>query len=1656
MSLIINHNLMALNTARTLNNTYDQLSGSVKKLSSGLRVNSAADDAAGLAIRELMRSDIQTMRQGIRNAVDAISLIQTAEGAMSVIDEKLTRMKELAEQAATGTYTTSQREMINSEYQAMAAEIDRIAAAANFNGVKLLDGSFSNLHGGKGMKIHFGVGNNQAEDYYFLTMEDARATSSTGLKIGGDAKNDVWGQGAAGTLANAGPGCCATGFHSLDKAAGFASGASFIYGYNWDWEEDDDSDLLTGKYLAGRYAVGSSESLQDLIRKVNAGTQSRVGVRLDSQALAEAIKNGGNAAVCVGDEAYLFGRADAAGGTTVEGPHEGVAYERLAQGSFLGDGFLANREFGSKGYGFGLGRAQMLALEKAGADLSSLGLKPVTATETGRSLISSAGAENDLLRRLESAWKALGLEGLSAIQCLSGVSTGFSIPERFFTADARRGENVSGSGMNAVILADETLQIRAGVYADQQGNWTDDRRVAEALDLSEVVFAVGNRNTPLLETALAAPYRSSLYAALNSSILYQGDLATLEQAGITLFSSAGFAELLSARGETASEASAALLAKTREAFRKAYANVGSLLTLSAANGLSMNAGKTVLEMEASAAAQGTSFLPGGALANDQTLVVSANVWVDLNGNFTTDQKTASALGLQRMVYTLHADSLGNFDAVELNGASLLTTGDPLDGALNPGDSLSVIASLINQSVAWQINDRQSGSGATGQGRLSLASTDITQIWLPTAPELDGQKVPPHAVPLQGDLSVSVTLAGDTSPLTAAFGKALTGLDRKTATIGDVAARLPAALKEILESLHKESLASGFEGTGRLVAGPPEVPPAPVSISGVDALTVSSEFHAGELEKSVASGTYADQGHLYNAETGYGLSSAREKLLRAAGLDLLKLGLRPAAVSGSAASSESSAAAKAALTAKLQKLWLDLSLGSLSAVNVEAYETTGYRALTSAEIKIAAAAGAVGNSAALGGSYLLEQKTVTVMTGIYADLNGNWTEDEKLAADLGLSEISFTVENNNYAWNTLSADWKSGDYFQSGGLLASSSFIDAILAASGSPALAARVATLAGCSIRAVGSGANETEASASLLYDAQRLWREKYENQFSSLTFERGNDGRDIKNPAYAFISQSADSTNTESPGGPLIDGASLKVHTGIYIDGNGNWTDEKEAADFLGMTEAVFQLARAGNVCTLTGPDSLTDTLGLVNITEINVQERLMDFIELLQGSVGTGLQGKISLSTQSGPAAPGKDDLDGVKSAFAKHAVNLKDPSQTGFLDVRANIGGEGRQVFDLWNPPRLPADGNLTEIAAKLGEEISLSLKVLQNSAAAAGFVGQGRVYREASQPPAPPADEGDLTFHQTRDYYHEAAGENTVSRKGFVDRYKLLTVVATSSTPHQNASGYSNFGARALASAINHNKNSQFWAMTQAFDSHGDPADMVYIFTKDGGDFNDLLACEVSDGSAVSREALSALSFENAETGKYGLSGANFSLGGQDWGKFLAVQSKAKQGYETWNLTLNGRDTGKERDLWIAAEDDLKSAVVSPGLKEGLIHGLDRLSFTEIQNADDAPWRGAEVRTQSSAQQALTALNDAIARKDKARAGLGAFQNRLENTVANLEIQMEALAQSESRISDADMATEMTEFVKNQVLSRAAVSMLSQANSLPQMALSLLNG
>jgi|Deesub1362A_J573_1020465.scaffolds.fasta_scaffold00087_97 flagellin len=143
MALVINTNIASLNAQRQLVQNTLRLDLSVQRLSSGLRINSAKDDAAGLAISEKLRAHIRSINVAIRNAQDGISLAQTAEGGMQEIGGILTRMRELAQQAANGTLGSSELSALDNEFQSLKSEIDRIAEVTEFNGKKLLNGDLS-------------------------------------------------------------------------------------------------------------------------------------------------------------------------------------------------------------------------------------------------------------------------------------------------------------------------------------------------------------------------------------------------------------------------------------------------------------------------------------------------------------------------------------------------------------------------------------------------------------------------------------------------------------------------------------------------------------------------------------------------------------------------------------------------------------------------------------------------------------------------------------------------------------------------------------------------------------------------------------------------------------------------------------------------------------------------------------------------------------------------------------------------------------------------------------------------------------------------------------------------------------------------------------------------------------------------------------------------------------------------------------------------------------------------------------------------------------------------------------------------------------------------------------------------------------------------
>ena len=188
------NNISAMNTHRQLTVADSSLSKSLERLSSGLRINRAGDDAAGLAISEKMRAQIRGMKQAIRNAQDGISVIQTAEGALTEVHNMLNRMRELTVQAGNSTLTDGDKDKLHAEFELLSAEITRIAETTEFNTMILLTGEFGpNATSGPG-KIVLQIGANAGQTLD-ITIDDMRAeelgvvaansASGTGLFIGG-------------------------------------------------------------------------------------------------------------------------------------------------------------------------------------------------------------------------------------------------------------------------------------------------------------------------------------------------------------------------------------------------------------------------------------------------------------------------------------------------------------------------------------------------------------------------------------------------------------------------------------------------------------------------------------------------------------------------------------------------------------------------------------------------------------------------------------------------------------------------------------------------------------------------------------------------------------------------------------------------------------------------------------------------------------------------------------------------------------------------------------------------------------------------------------------------------------------------------------------------------------------------------------------------------------------------------------------------------------------------------------------------------------------------------------------------------------------------------------------------------------------------------
>ena len=191
MAQTINTNIASLNAQRNLNSSQTSLATSLQRLSSGLRINSAKDDAAGLAISERMSSQIKGLTQASRNANDGISLAQTAEGAMAEIGNNLQRIRELAVQSSNATNSTTDRASLQAEVAQLVAEIDRVANQTSFNGTKLLDGSFTSQVFQVGADAGQTIGINSILDSNAAALGTAKFTADVTSSAFSDATADA-------------------------------------------------------------------------------------------------------------------------------------------------------------------------------------------------------------------------------------------------------------------------------------------------------------------------------------------------------------------------------------------------------------------------------------------------------------------------------------------------------------------------------------------------------------------------------------------------------------------------------------------------------------------------------------------------------------------------------------------------------------------------------------------------------------------------------------------------------------------------------------------------------------------------------------------------------------------------------------------------------------------------------------------------------------------------------------------------------------------------------------------------------------------------------------------------------------------------------------------------------------------------------------------------------------------------------------------------------------------------------------------------------------------------------------------------------------------------------------------------------------------------
>ena len=385
MSMIINTNMSSLNSQRNLTVSQGSLATSLQRLSSGLRINSAKDDAAGLAISERFTSQIRGLNQAARNANDGISLAQTAEGSLAQIGDNLQRMRELAVQSANSTNSSTDRAALQNEVSQLQQEIDRVAVQTSFNGLTLLDGSFTNQQ--------FQVGANANQVINVNSISSAR-TSALGQSYGAQ---------IAGTTLTASTGITAAGQFTVQLGTNTAV------------------DIFTAS--GGVAVAGSAKAIAQAVNTANVTglTATAAATATAAGTFTDAISGSGTAILTV-NGVNINVAVDAAQTTT----NVTAAYTAINANS-AATGVTATQAGDTLTLTAADGRNIALSVAvgtSTGTDLASLGLGGVAATTYGTYSLSYAGATTPVTI---AGSAAAGVKGVAnAVTNVSATGTAVS------------------------------------------------------------------------------------------------------------------------------------------------------------------------------------------------------------------------------------------------------------------------------------------------------------------------------------------------------------------------------------------------------------------------------------------------------------------------------------------------------------------------------------------------------------------------------------------------------------------------------------------------------------------------------------------------------------------------------------------------------------------------------------------------------------------------------------------------------------------------------------------------------------------------------------------------------------------------------------------------------------------------------------------------------------------------------------------------------------------------------------------------------------------------------------------------------------------------------------------------------------------------------